>query len=131
MASYTKKELNLKLTVRSALVGVNSFKNYKHNMLALLELIRQLVSLKSRNPNLKVMAAVGGADSSLLSDWSSLAGSLSIRDNFAANVLTFLQNNNLDGIGMIFKRDLKFNSHILTSFTTQTSTGSILLLKTS
>lgn len=57
------------------------------------------MSLKSRNPNLKFMAAVGGYNEGLASAWSNLAGNSGARNNFASNVLSFLQSNNLNGIG--------------------------------
>jgi chitinase len=68
------------------------------------DLIRQLVALKSRNPNLKVMAAVGGYNPGLDGVWPSMAGNSGARNNFASNVLPFLQNNGLDGIGKNFFR---------------------------
>jgi chitinase len=63
------------------------------------EYIRQLVSLKSKNPNLKILAAIGGYNEGLVASWSNLAGSSAARNNFANNILSFLQNNNLNGIG--------------------------------
>jgi GH18 family chitinase len=57
------------------------------------------VSLKAQNPNLKVLAAVGGYNYNLLSAWPTMAASPVSRNNFATNVLKFLQDNRLDGIG--------------------------------
>jgi chitinase len=57
------------------------------------------VALKSRNPNLKVLAAVGGYNDGLVSAWTNMARNSGARNNFASNVLSFLQSNNLNGIG--------------------------------
>lgn len=59
--------------------------------------ISQVVALKSGKPELKVLAAIGGAIDS--SPWSDVAASEALRNSFAANVLTFLQENNLNRIG--------------------------------
>jgi chitinase len=59
--------------------------------------INKLLTLKSQNPNLKFIAAVGGYNEALVPAWSSLAANF--RSNFAKNVLFFLQKYNLNGIG--------------------------------
>jgi GH18 family chitinase len=57
--------------------------------------------LKAVNPNLKVLAAIGGYDEKMVSAWSNMAASSIARSNFASNILSFLQSNNLNGIGEI------------------------------
>lgn len=50
---------------------------------------------------MKLIAAIGGADDGLLSAWSTMANGLDSRNNFAQNVLSFLQKTNLNGIGKL------------------------------
>lgn len=64
-----------------------------------LGLISSLVDLKSRNPNLKVLAAVGGYNEALIPIWSSVAANAVTRVDFANNILVFIRKNRLDGIG--------------------------------
>lgn len=61
--------------------------------------LRELVGLKSQNPNVQILAAVGGYNEPLVPVWSAMAANAGSRDNFARNVLSFLQRNNLNGIG--------------------------------
>jgi GH18 family chitinase len=55
--------------------------------------------LKYQSPDLKVLAAVGGYNEDLVEHWSAMAADYKTRDNFAINVLEFIRNNHLDGIG--------------------------------
>ena len=65
--------------------------------------------MRSRNPSLKVLAAVGGYNEPLVPVWSAMAANAGSRDNFARNVLSLLQRNNLNGIGEL----IKFNNDAL------------------
>jgi len=64
--------------------------------------IKRLISLKSQRPDLKIIAAVGGYNELMVPDWSAMAGNANARSNFARNVLNFLRNNNLNGIGELW-----------------------------
>lgn len=61
--------------------------------------LSRLNSLKTQNPSLKIIAAVGGYNENLVPVWSSMAANANYRENFALNVLSFLKKTNLDGIG--------------------------------
>jgi GH18 family chitinase len=63
------------------------------------ELLEQAILLKKRNPNLKVIAAVGGWSEELVQVWSDLASRPVARAHFADNILNFILAYNLDGIG--------------------------------
>jgi GH18 family chitinase len=79
-----------------------SFISPQFNFSSLKDYIRNLVALKSSNPNLKIaMALGGGGDSELIPVWSSVAANADARSNLASNILQFLQTNNLDGVGEI------------------------------
>ena len=60
--------------------------------------LSKLNSLKSQNPNLKIIAAVGGYNENLISTWSSMAANSVSRSTFARNCLQFIQKYNLNGI---------------------------------
>lgn len=62
-------------------------------------LIRSLFGLRSMNPNIKLLAAVGGYNEDLIPIWSRMAASSTARQAFANNVLSFLRQYNLNGIG--------------------------------
>jgi GH18 family chitinase len=55
--------------------------------------------LKTKNPHVKLLAAVGGYNLDLVPLWYTLAESPTSRLNFARNVRAFLQKTKLDGIG--------------------------------
>lgn len=61
--------------------------------------LKKLLAMKSQNSNLKVIAAVGGANDAMLASWSAVAGSPSALTTFANNVLAFIQKAGIDGIG--------------------------------
>lgn len=60
--------------------------------------LSRLVSLKSQNSNLKIIAAIGGYNEMLVPFWSSMAANSASRSNFARNCLQFIQKYNLNGI---------------------------------
>lgn len=62
-------------------------------------LIRQITNLRSQNPNLKILAAVGGYNEPMVPLWSSLAANANYRSTFANNIYNFIVKNNLNGIG--------------------------------
>lgn len=61
--------------------------------------LKSLVKLKEQNPSLKVLATIGDSSDRSADDWSSVAKNANTRNNFAKNVLSLVQNINLDGIG--------------------------------
>lgn len=61
--------------------------------------LRSLTSLRSQNPNLKVLVAIGGYHEPLIPIWSSVAANPELRINFARNILNFLQRFDLNGVG--------------------------------
>lgn len=63
-------------------------------------LIQGLVAMKSQNPNLKAMVAIGGYDPEMVTPWYTLAASPAARQNFARNIREFIARNYLDGVGM-------------------------------
>lgn len=65
----------------------------------ILGFIRSLVGLRSQNPNLKVLVSIGGYNDYLLPIWSNIAANSDLRNNLASNVLSFLQINDLNGVG--------------------------------
>lgn len=64
-------------------------------------LIIQMVHLKQQNPNLKVLAAVGGGDDTLVPIWTTMAANPTARENFATNIYNFVVAHSLDGIGLL------------------------------
>lgn len=58
-----------------------------------------MVGLRSQNPSLQLIAAVGGYNEPLVPVWSAMAANAGTRNNFAQNCLSFIQRNNLNGIG--------------------------------
>ncbi len=64
------------------------------------EFIERVVQLKARNPNLKVLVAVGGWSDSGDNKYSTLVNSLSNRRSFARESLLFLKRYKFDGISM-------------------------------
>jgi hypothetical protein len=58
-----------------------------------------MVGLKSRNPSLRCLVAIGGYNPALEKDWYTMAGNPTYRSNFARNVQRFLIANRLDGVG--------------------------------
>lgn len=62
-------------------------------------LIIGMVHLKQQNPNLKVLAAVGGGDDALVQIWTTMAANPTARENFAKNIYNFVVAHSLDGIG--------------------------------
>lgn len=63
--------------------------------------IVQMVHLKSINPNLKVLAAIGGYNEPLVPIWSAMAANPTTRANFARNIYNFVVTHGLDGIGKL------------------------------
>lgn len=62
-------------------------------------LISDMVGLKSRNPSLRCMVAIGGYNPALERVWYTMAASSTARVNFARNIQRFLIANRLDGVG--------------------------------
>lgn len=61
--------------------------------------IAKLVSWRAmQKANMKIMVAFGGAGSND-NDWSTMTANPSYRQNFATNVLNYLQTNQIDGVG--------------------------------
>lgn len=60
--------------------------------------------MKSQNPNLKTMVAIGGYNLGMVEPWYTLAASPSARQNLARNLRVFIARNALDGVGMYFLR---------------------------
>lgn len=61
-----------------------------------LELIKQLIDLKIRKPDLKILVSVGGGN--LGESFSSMVSTLSSRKNFTENCIKFCEIYNFDGI---------------------------------
>ena len=57
------------------------------------------MNLKRRNPNLKVLVAIGGYNPDLITAWYRMAENRESRNNFARNILNLIRSQNLDGIG--------------------------------
>lgn len=66
-----------------------------------------MVHLKRFNSKLKFLAAIGGANKDLDLVWTAMAANTNARNNFADNVLAFIIENQLDGIGK--REELIFN----------------------
>lgn len=64
-----------------------------------LDLIRSAVNLRNTSPGLRVLVAVGGYNEALVPVWSAMAANSGSRENFARNILSFLQQFNLNGVG--------------------------------
>lgn len=62
-------------------------------------LISECVRYKSQNPRLKCIVAVGGYNPDLVLPWYQMAESSAARLNFANNLLNFIRNTGLDGVG--------------------------------
>lgn len=60
--------------------------------------IQGALDLRSRNPNLKLLAAIGGWSDAMVYPWSNLASNSGARSNLANNILSILQRFNLNGI---------------------------------
>lgn len=56
-------------------------------------------TLKIQNPHLKLEIAIGGYNEAMQVEWEIMAENYDYRVNFGRNVLAFLQQNNLDGVG--------------------------------
>lgn len=56
--------------------------------------------MKSQNPNLKALVAIGGYNTDLVTPWYTLAASSAARQNFARNIREFIVRHYLDGVGM-------------------------------
>jgi GH18 family chitinase len=54
-------------------------------------------TLKNNYPNVKLLISIGGANYNSNSAFSPIAASASSRATFAANVLSLIQSNNLNG----------------------------------
>jgi GH18 family chitinase len=63
---------------------------------------QQTINLKKRNPSLKVLISVGGSDFNS-KHFSNMVKSFSVRTNFIASSLSFLKDNEFDGLGIFFK----------------------------
>lgn len=61
--------------------------------------LKNLITLRGPNPDLKILFSVGVSSQLLVPIWSSLAANDDSRKNFASKVLLFIQKNSLDGIG--------------------------------
>lgn len=57
--------------------------------------------MKSINPNLKALVAIGGYNDDLITPWYTLAASPAARQNFARNLREFVARHYLDGVGKI------------------------------
>jgi chitinase len=60
--------------------------------------LQQATQMRSRNPNLKIIAAIGGWSDAMMYVWSDMAANSDSRTNFANNIFNFLQRFNLNGI---------------------------------
>jgi chitinase len=60
--------------------------------------LQQATQMRSRNPNLKIIAAIGGWSDAMMYVWSDMAANSNSRTNFANNIFNFLQRFNLNGI---------------------------------
>jgi len=65
----------------------------------LVEMYKRLLSLKTTNPSLKVLLAIGGWSHGVTT-FSNMVSSKQSMTEFALNSLTFLRDNNLDGIDL-------------------------------
>jgi len=61
-------------------------------------LLQGLVAMKSQNPNLKTLVAIGGYNQDLITPWYTMAASPAARQNFARNIREFIARNYLDGV---------------------------------
>lgn len=61
--------------------------------------IKKFIGLKSKNPNVKLLAAVGGWNEGS-AKFSAVAGDAAKRKAFAANAATFCKNHGFDGFDM-------------------------------
>lgn len=59
--------------------------------------------MRTKNPNLKILVAIGGSNRELVDDWSNLAANSTSRNNFAGNAFNFLQRLKLNGINIDWK----------------------------
>lgn len=76
-----------------------------------LNLISSVVGLRTQNPNLKIIAAIGGANDKLIPTWSSVAANAKTRLNFANNILAFIKKTNINGVGELEKFHFRFVFH--------------------
>jgi chitinase len=60
--------------------------------------LQDAIKLRSRNPSLKILAAIGGYNDEMVHPWSNLAANSGSRLNLANNIVNILQRFNLNGI---------------------------------
>jgi Glycosyl hydrolases family 18 len=68
--------------------------------------LQQATQMRSRNPNLKIIAAIGGWSDAMMYVWSDMAANSNSRMNFANNIFNFLQRFNLNGIDIVLGKAL-------------------------
>lgn len=82
-------------------------------------LYQNITQLKARQSDLQVWISIGGwdfsdSDKPTASTFSDLAGSESAQKEFAASLITFMENNNFDGVDIDWSVYLTLASSLLT-----------------